>query len=165
LACLDDARLAGEEDVLRNFAARFEREAGQRHAVRTASQLEFEPVLLVGEHDEAALGPGHLDRRIEHQREDVVQDAARTERAQPLEQASHVTDLARRRHSTLVLRRLVVADQEHELRLVGITQPDPITMPEDMCRRLRAVDVGAEFRVAVAQAAGTAFGGDLRVVT
>jgi hypothetical protein len=54
---------------------------------------ELERAFAVGEHDEAALGAGHLDGRIEHEREVVVEHTARAERAKSVEQRRHLPQL------------------------------------------------------------------------
>jgi hypothetical protein len=166
LACLDDARLAGEEDVLRNFAARFEREAGQRHAVRTASQLEFEPVLLVGEHDEAALGPGHLDGRIEHQREHFVEHTSGSQRPKPLEKARQLADVADGRGLRPIRQRWRrdILNQEHD---VGARRPpelDAIAVTERLLRHLFTVDERPVPRPSVLQNVAAIRGRDLCVI-
>ena len=95
---LDDRLLAGGEHLLGNLAARLERAARQRYLAARAGHLELELPLVVRQHDEAALRPGHFDRGIEHEREHLVEDAARAERAQPLEQRCHLAQFGGGRH-------------------------------------------------------------------
>ena len=91
----DNPLRAGREHALGNLAARLERAARQRDAPLRATQLELQDAFVVGEHDEAALGAGDVNRRVEHEREHLVEHPSGPERAQPFEQARHVAQLAR----------------------------------------------------------------------
>ena len=65
-----------------------------------ARQLHLElRAVAVGarrQHDEAALGAGHVDRRVEHEREHLVEHAARAERAQAFEQRRELAQIVDR---------------------------------------------------------------------
>ena len=49
-----------------------------------------------GQHDERALGAGDLDRRVEHERQHFLQDAARSQRAEALEQRRDLAQVVAR---------------------------------------------------------------------
>ena len=125
---LDDRLLAGREHRLGNLPAGLERPAGQRDLAARARQLELEHLLAVRQHDEAALGAGDLDRRIEHQRQHFVEHAARPERAQPLEQRRHLAQLGRGGDRALLHRRRFVVDEEDDLGVAGLPQPDLVAV-------------------------------------
>jgi hypothetical protein len=130
-----------------------------------ARHLELELVVVVaGQHDESALRAADFDRRIQHQREHVVEDAAGAERAQPFEQRRDLTQVADRGGRHPVDRRLRFGQQEDHLRPAGPAQPDAIAMDEDAVGDLLAVDVGAVARIAVPQREVVALERDFRVV-
>ncbi len=161
---LDDGFPAGREDGLGNLPAGREGLARQRQMSARSGELEFELAGAVGEHDESALGAGDVDRRIQHQRQHVVEHATRAERAQPLEQAGHVPDLADRGDRASLLRRRVVADGEDDLGVVGLAERDAVAAGQHPLGRPLAVDEGSEARPAVAQPADAVLGDDLRVL-
>ena len=93
--------------TLWNLPACFERATGQRDAACSASQLELQHPFVAGEHDETALRAGNLDRRVEHQREHVIEHSSRSECAQSLEQARHVAKLSGHRDRAALVRVVV----------------------------------------------------------
>ena len=97
---LDDLLLTGREHHLRDLAAGLERPSAESHLAAGSHQLQFELLLGIGQHDEAALGARHLDRRVEHQGQHFFEHLARPQRTQPLEQRRHVPQFGggRRRH-------------------------------------------------------------------
>ena len=108
---------------------------GQRDAAAAARQLELELVGRRRQHDEAALGAADLDRRVEHQRQHVVEDAAGAERAQPFEQRRDLAEVADRRRRRLVDRAGgAVGEQEHHLGAAGAAEPDPVAVHQRLAR-------------------------------
>src|SRR5207245_6690540 len=82
LQIFDDAWLAGDEDAARKLLAGLEIPSGRRHFAARSRELELQRAARIREHDEAAFGAGHVDRRIEYERENFVHDALRSQRAQ-----------------------------------------------------------------------------------
>jgi hypothetical protein len=158
----DDGFLPGGEDRLGNLPAGREGLARQRQLAARPRELEFE-LPAFAQHDEAALGAGHLDGRIDDQREDIVENAARAERAQTLEQSRHVADFAHGGDRAPLLRRRVIADEEDDLRVVGLAQLDLVAVREHLLVGPLAVDERAEPRRAVAEAKDAVLGDDFRV--
>ena len=117
-----------------------------------------------GQHDEAALGAADFDRRIEHQRQHVVEDAARAERAQPFEERGNLPQVANGRGRRLVDGGRVVGEQEHHLGAAAASEPDPIAVHERLLGDLLTVDVGAVARVLVADEERVVLGIDLGVI-
>ena len=64
----------------------------------------------------------------------VVEHAARSERAQPLEQRRHLPQLGRRRHRALLHRRRFVVDEEDDLGVAGLAEADLIAVREHRAR-------------------------------
>ena len=122
---------------------------------RDARQLHLEHAVVGGQHDEAALGAGHFDRGVEHERQHFVEHAARAERAQAFEQRRQLPDVADRR--LLVpfgrrRRRRGVFDQEHDVGAGGAAELDAIAVPQrTLGRNLLAVDERAVAGTAIAQ--------------
>ena len=108
----------------------------------------------VGQHDEAALGAGDLDGRIEHQRQHFVEHAARSERAQPFEQRGHLPQLGRRRTSRSSPTDGASSSTKKTMS-VSPAWPRRIASPcdEHLLGRPLAVDEGAEPRLLVAKRA------------
>ena len=92
-----DFGLAGGVHLFRDLPAGVEPIAGQRDFAARTRQLHFEIRPLDGEHDEATLSARDFDRGIEHEREHLVEDPARAERTQTLEQRRELSDVAYRR--------------------------------------------------------------------
>ena len=131
---------------------------------RARASLNSSILLAVRHHDEAALGAGDLDRRIEHHRQHVVEDAAGPERAQPLEQRRHLAQLRRRGDGALFHRRRLVVHEEDDLGVARIPQLDLVAVPEHLLGGdLDAVHVGAEPRLLVADDAAAVLDADLGV--
>jgi hypothetical protein len=82
----------------------------------------------VGQHDEAPLRAGHLDRRVEHERQHVVEHAAAAERTQPVEQRGDLAQIADRGGRGLVLRRRGVGEQEDQLGAARAPEADAIAV-------------------------------------
>ena len=133
---------------------------------RARPSLNSSGAALFGfQHDEAALGAAHLDRRIHHQREHIVQHAARAERAQAFEERGHVAQIADRRggrrrggHAGLI------GQQEHELGAAAAADADGVAGFEHAFGDGLAVDVGAEARAAIAEHEAAALLDDLGVI-
>ena len=70
-----DRLLTRREYLLWDLLARLERAARERHFPACACQLELQPA-AVRQHDEAALGTGDFDRRVEHERQNFVEHPA-----------------------------------------------------------------------------------------
>ena len=84
---LDDRLLAGREDLLGNLAARLERPARQRDLAARPRQLELERAAPASASMmKPRSAPVTSMRRVEHERQHLVEHAARPERAQPFEQ-------------------------------------------------------------------------------
>ena len=79
----DDLRLPGREHLFGNLAAGRERGVGEHLLCAAARQLELERAVGAGQHDEGPLGAGDLDRRVQDQGQHVLQDPARSRRAEP----------------------------------------------------------------------------------
>jgi hypothetical protein len=138
--------------------------SGERDLAARARQLELEDFLAARHHDEATLGAGDLDRRIEHHREHFIEHAARPERAQVLEQRRQLAQLGRGGDRAFLHRRRFVVDEEENLGVAGISQLDLVAVAEDLlARHLDAVHVGAEPRLLVADHAVAVLDGDLGV--
>ena len=151
----DDLQLAGREHFFRNLAAGLESGAGQRDAALGARQLHFEVGARCAgvrrQHDEAALGAGDVDRRVEHEREDLVEHAAGAQRAQALEQRRELPQIVDGAGVRAVGVRRTVAGQEHHVGAAGATELDAIAVRQLVLGDRLAVDVGAVARALVAQ--------------
>ena len=160
---LDNGLLPGGEDGFRDLAAGLERPARQRDLAARPGELELELLLAVRHHDEAALGAGHLDGRVEHHRQHLVEHPARAEGAQVFEQRRHLPQLARRRHRALLHRRRLVVDEEDDLGVPGLPEPNLIAVRQHPFAMLFTVDEGAEPRLLVADDADAVLEADLGV--
>jgi hypothetical protein len=155
-AVRDNLELAGREHFLGNLAAGLEAGAGQGDAALGAGQLHVE-VLAVAlavarrEHDEAALGAGDVDRRVEHERQDLIEDAARAEGTQGFEQRRELAEIVDRAGVRSIGVRGTVAGQEHHVGAAGATELDAIAVGQLVLGDRLAVDVGAVTRPLVAQ--------------
>ena len=161
-----DLFVAGREHLFRDLAARLELAAGQRHAAAAAGDLELEDVVGTREHDEPALGAGHLERRVHHQREHFVQHAARSQRAEAFEQCRHLPEVADGGGRVLVggLLVLLILEQEHQLRAAAAAEAHEIAVLQRMLGDGLAIDVGAVTGAAVAQDVLAAVERDLGMV-
>jgi hypothetical protein len=139
---------------------------GQRDTAAPPGDLELQDVVGAGQHDEAALGAGHFERRIHHQREHVVEHAARPQGAKALEQRRYLPQVAHGRRRVLVRRFLVrlILEQEHELRAAAPAQAHEVAVFQGMLGDGLAVHVGAVPGAAVAQDVLAAVERDLGVV-
>ena len=104
-----------------------------------------------GQHDEAALGAAHLDRRVQHQRQHVVEHAPGAKGAQAFEQHGNLAEVADRGGRGPLDRRRRIGQQEDHLRAAGAAQADAVAVHERPLGDLLAVDVGAVAGIAVAQ--------------
>ena len=116
------------------------------------------------EHDEAALGAAHLDRRIQHQREHVVEHPAGSERAQALEQRRDLPKVADGGRRRAVDRRLRVGEQEDHLGPARPAKPDLVAVHEHALGDLFAVDVGPVAGIPVLQLETVSVDSDFGVV-
>ena len=89
-------RLAGSKHLLGNLAAGGEAAAREHVAAAAARHLELELARGAREHDEPAFGAADVNRRIQHERQHIVQHAARSERAQAFEQRADLAEVADR---------------------------------------------------------------------
>ena len=160
----DDARFPGAENFLGYLAAGGEAAARNRVAAARTRHLELELVGRRRQHDEASLGAADFDRRIEHQRQHVVEDAPGAERAQPFEQRRNLPQVAYGCRRGLVDGGRVVSEQEHHLGAAAASEPDPIAMDERLLGDLLTVDVGSVTRVLVADEERVVLGIDLGVI-
>ena len=104
-------------------------------AAAAARHLELELARRRAEHDEPALGAADLDRRVQHQRQHVVEHAAGAERAQPFEQRGDLPQVADRRRRGLVAGGgAAVGEQEHHLGAAGPAEPDAVAVRERRAR-------------------------------
>ena len=148
----DDPRLAGAEHLLGNLAARRESAARERDAAAAARQLELELVaVLAASMMKPRSAPLTSMRRIEHQRQHVVEHAAGAERAQALEERRDLPQVADRRRGRSLRRPVPSAMQEDHLGAAAAAEPDAIAVDERAFGHLLAVDVGAVPRRLVAQ--------------
>ena len=97
-------------------------------AAAAARHLELELAARARQHDEAALGAADVDRRIQHQRQHVVQHAAGSERAQPFEQRGDLPQIADRGGRRPVDRRRRVGEEEHHLGAAAAAEADPVAV-------------------------------------
>jgi hypothetical protein len=123
----EDLRLTRAEYFFGDLAAG--REAGPRQGLLPppARQLELELGFRVGEHDEPALGPGDFNRRIQYQREHIVQHAAAAEGAQAVEKGRDLAEVADGGGRRLVLGR-TVGQEEDQLGAPGAPQADAVAV-------------------------------------
>ena len=105
-----DRLLAAVEDLLRDLAAGVETRARERYLAPHPGQLELELTVGAGEHDESAFGIGDVDRRIQHQREHLVEHARAAERLQRLEQRGDLPEASD--GGPLAARGRLVADEK-----------------------------------------------------
>ena len=164
LEVLDNPLRARGEDALGDLPAGLERPARQGHPPLGASQLEVEPALVVGEHDEAALGARDVDRRVEHQCQHVVEHPSGPECAQPFEQTRHVAQSGCGRERGAGARDVRVADEKDNLGVVRLAQADQVAMRQHVFGRAFPIDECAELGLAIAQPAHLIVHDDLRVV-
>jgi hypothetical protein len=160
----DDPWLAGPEHLFGNLAAGRKAAAGNRVAAARARHLELELSGRGGEHDEPPLGPADLDRRVQHERQHVVEHAAGAERAKPFEERGYLAEVADGGRGGLVLRGRAVGQEEHHLGAATPAEPDAITVDKRPLGDLFAVDVGAISRALVANEELVVLGVDLGVV-
>jgi hypothetical protein len=118
---------------------------------RPARRLELELALGVGHHDEAALGLGDVERRVDHERQHLVEHAARPEGAQPVEDGGHLRQVAGVGGRRTKHRRGVLVGQEDDLDVVAVTQADGVAVKQRAFRNLLAVDERPVARRAVPQ--------------
>ena len=118
---------------------------------RAAGDLELELPFRVGEHHEPALGLGDVERRIHHQRQHLVEHAARAERAQAVEDRGHLPQVGDVGRGVEESRGLGAVGGEHQLDGVGAAEPDAIAVLEHALGDLLAVDERAVARAAIAQ--------------
>ena len=141
-----DLRLAGREHALGDFEARVPRLAGQCDAAARASQRELEDALRVGQHDESALGTGHLDRRVQHEREHLVQHVAGTERPQAFEQRGHLPQVldgrVRGATATRWRRGADLVDEKQQFRAAAAAQANAIAVGQWLLDDGLVVDEG-----------------------
>ena len=158
------AGLPRAKDLGGDLLAGREAAARQGGAPAAAPHLELQLVLRGAEHDEAPLGARHLDGRVQHQRQHVVEHAARPQGAQALEQRRHLPQVADGRRRGAVGRLGVLGQQEHQLRAAAPAQPHAVAVNDGVLGDLLIVDERAVPGVAVAQHVLAGGMHDLRVV-
>ena len=95
------------------------------------------------QHDEAALGAGDVDRRVEHQRQHFIEHAARAERAQAFEQRRELAQVVDRAGVRSIGVRGPLAGEEHHVGAAGAAELDAIAVRQLVLGDRFAVDVGA----------------------
>ena len=144
--------VAGLEHFARDLAAGRERRARQRQAAAAARVLELELALDVGHHDEAAFRLGDVERRVDHERQHLIEHAARSQRAQAVEDRPPSAPGRSRRSTTGAQhRRGVLVGQEHHFDVVAVSQPDGVAVHQRALGDLLAVHEGAVTRGPIAQ--------------
>ena len=128
------------------------RVARERHATPHPRQLQLELAALAGQHHKAAFGARHVNRRVHHEREHLVENAVAAQAAQRVEQRGNLPEPADDPEAPALRAGIAgpVVDQEHELRARGATDLDLVAVREMALRHLRAVDVRPAARAAVA---------------
>ena len=116
------------------------------------------------QHDEPTLGAADLDGRVQHQRQHVVEDAARAEGAQPLEQDGNLPQIADRRGRGALLGGDRVGQQEHHLRPARPSEADAVAVRERPLGDLLPVHIGAVAGVAIAKDEIRVLNGDFGVI-
>ena len=124
---------------------------GERRPPLPASHLELELAGRRRQHDEAALGPAHLDRRIQHEREDVIQYSAGAQGPQPLEQDGNLPEVADCGRRRPLDRRRRIGQEEDHLRAARPAETDPIAVRQRAFGDLLTVHIRAVARVPVAE--------------
>ena len=121
-------------------------------APRAPRHLELELAGRRRQHDEAALGAAHLDGRIQHEREHVVQYAAGAEGAQPLEQDGNLPQVADRGRRGRARPGGGESARRNTISAPPVRpEPDPIAVRERAFGDLLTVDIRAVARVPVAE--------------
>ncbi len=161
-----DTNIAAGKDLLGNLAAHVEPAAREGDFAASTRQLHLELGAIVRQHDEAALGAGHLDGGVEHERQHLVEHAARAERTKALEQAGQLADVADGGRLMAVgdPRRGHIFDQKHDVGAGGASELNPIAMLERALGDLLAVDERAIARSAIFEHVGAVALGDFGVV-
>ena len=162
----ENLRLACPEYFFRNLPAGCEARSRQHLLAAAARHLEFElPGCGARQHDEAALRSTDLDRRIEHQREYIVEHPAAPQRAKAVEQRRDLAQISNRGGRRLVLGRSTVGEEKHKL---GSARPPEANAISVHKRPLFAdrfvIDVRAITRLLVADHEAALPGNDLRMV-
>jgi hypothetical protein len=157
-------RRPSPEDFFRDLPAGREAPARERAVAAAARHLELELRGLEREHDEAALGPAHLDCRVQHQREHVVEHAPRPQRSQALEEGRDLTEVADGRGRRPVDRRLRIGEQEDHLGAARPAEADLVAVHQDAFGDLLTVDVGAVAGIPVLQLEAVAVDRDFRMI-
>ena len=140
---------------------------GQRDAPAPAPHLELERAVGAGQHDEPALGPGHLDGRVDHHRQHFVEHAARAQGPQALEQRRDLAQVARRRRGRALGRsRRRVVETEHHLAFAARPHLDHVVVPQRVLGDLRSPFTNVPNRDPLSRSTnGLALPRDVRVVT
>ena len=165
----DDLLLPRREHLFGNLAAGLELLARQGQASAAAGDLELQLAAGVGQHDEAALGAGDLERRVHHQGQHLVEHAPRAQGAKPFEQRRDLAQVAHRGGRVPIAGRAAgrlrgVLQQEHHLGAAAAPQANQIGMLERVLGDAFAVDIRPVAAATVAQDEGAVFRGDFRVV-
>jgi len=148
----DDAALSGQEYLTRDLRAGRERGAGQVDPGTAARRSELELARRVGQHDESAFRLRHLQRRVDHQRQHLLEHPSRSERAQAVEDRRHLLEIGCIRGGAAQAGRgLALPDLEDEFHRFSSAQPDPVAVGQRALGHLLAVDERAVTGAAVAQ--------------
>ena len=145
-----DPGLSGPEHLLRDLPTGLEPAPGQCLPVPGPPELELQRLVLAGQHHEAALGAADGDRRIHHQRQDIVQHLPGAQRPEPFEQHRHLVHLADRGLAPRSFGRRV-AQTEHQFGAAAASKLDLVAIGELVLGDLLAVDEGAIPRPGIAQ--------------
>jgi hypothetical protein len=113
--------------------------ARQRDTPLPAGELGLEPPRLVGQHDEAALGPGHLDGGVQHERQDLLEHAGAAKLPQAVEHRRDLTEASADGRTGL---RIVGVglDEKPQLDAARLAETNPVAMGERLLRDAKAVD-------------------------
>src|SRR5690606_1760730 len=106
--------------------ARLERLVAQRQPLTPTGQFELELIVNAGEHDEAAVGPRDLDARIEDERKNLIEYAARSERSQTFEQRRHLPQVVDAAPTALVPEVAAKGVADNRVGAAASTEPHPI---------------------------------------
>ena len=136
--------LARREHLFGNASAGLERAARQRDLAPRPCHREFERALRLASMMNPRSAPGHLDGGIEHERQHVVEHAARAERTKAVEQRRHLPQFGGSVDGALLCRRRVVADREHDVDVGRLSEPNVVSRLQCARVDLLVVDERAE---------------------
>jgi hypothetical protein len=154
------------EDFLRDLTAGRERRVRQCLLGTAARQAELEFVVRRREHDERALGVRELDGGVEHERQDLVQHATRSEGPEALEQGIDLPQVVAGAGRRPARRQVafVVGRQEGQVGAAAASQPDTVAGLQLALLDRVTVDERPVAGVLVAQQVSAVLAHDFRVL-